>query len=125
MPLVIRYLRDNPAVEIDLVLSDHFVDLIEEGYEAVFRIGPLADTSLMAIELRPFRLAACASPEYPRERGYPSIRTISSTINAWDTPSGPGRPTMAGDSSTASVWLNPMSGVVCDATPPVRSWRPR
>jgi DNA-binding transcriptional LysR family regulator len=66
IPVVVRYLRDNPAVEIDLVLSDRFVDLIEEGYEAVFRIGPLADTSLMAIELRPFRLAACASPEYLR-----------------------------------------------------------
>jgi DNA-binding transcriptional LysR family regulator len=37
----------------------------------VFRIGPLSDTSLMAIELRPFRLAACASPEYLRERGIP------------------------------------------------------
>jgi DNA-binding transcriptional LysR family regulator len=71
IPVVVRYLRDNPAVEIDLVLSDRFVDLIEEGYEAVFRIGPLSDTSLMAIELRPFRLAACASPEYLRERGIP------------------------------------------------------
>lgn len=70
-PVVVRYLRDNPAVEIDLVLSDRFVDLIEEGYEAVLRIGPLADTSLMAIELRPFRLVACASPEYLRERGIP------------------------------------------------------
>jgi DNA-binding transcriptional LysR family regulator len=70
-PLVVRYLRDNPAVEIDLVLSDRFIDLIEEGYEAVFRIGPLADTSLMAIELRPFRFAACASPDYLRERRTP------------------------------------------------------
>jgi len=71
VPLVTRYLRQHPNVEIDLVLSDRFVDLLEEGYEAVFRIGPLADSSLMARALSPFRLVACASPGYLRERGTP------------------------------------------------------
>jgi hypothetical protein len=28
-------------------------------------------------------------------------------------------------SSATAIWLNPMCGVVCDATPPVRSWRRR
>ena len=72
MPLVTRYLRQNPQVEVDLVLNDRFVDLVEEGFEAVFRVGPLADSSLMARELSPFRLVACASPVYLRERGTPS-----------------------------------------------------
>ena len=72
MPLVTRYLRRHPAVEIDLALSDRFVDLIEEGFEAVFRIGPLAESNLKARELAPFRLVACASPAYLRERGKPS-----------------------------------------------------
>jgi DNA-binding transcriptional LysR family regulator len=71
VPLVTRYLCDNPGVEIDLVLDDRLVDLIEEGYEVVFRIGPLSNTSLSAIELRPFRLAACASPAYLRKHGTP------------------------------------------------------
>lgn len=71
MPLVARYLRDHPAVEIDLVLSDRFVDLIDEGFEAVFRIGALADSSLAACELSPFRLVACASRAYLDERGSP------------------------------------------------------
>ena len=72
VPLVTRYLRQYPDVEIDLVLSDHFVDLVEEGYEAVFRIGPLTDSGLMARSLLPFRLVACASPAYLRERGTPA-----------------------------------------------------
>ena len=72
MPLVTRYLRQHPIVEIDLVLSDRFVDLVEEGFEAVFRVGDLADSSLMARELSPFRLVACASPGYLRERGIPA-----------------------------------------------------
>lgn len=70
-PLVVRYLRQYPEVEIELILNDRYVDLIEEGFEAVFRIGRLADSSLTARALRPFRLLACASPEYLQERGAP------------------------------------------------------
>ena len=73
VPLVIRYLRDHPDVEVDLTLTDRFVDLVEEGYEAVFRIGPLADSSLMARALAPYRLIACASPAYLRARGTPLV----------------------------------------------------
>lgn len=71
MPVVARYLRQNPGVEIELILSDRYVDLIEEGFEAVFRIGPLADSSLTARALRPFRLVACASPAYLHKWGTP------------------------------------------------------
>lgn len=71
VPLLTRYLRRHPNVEVDLVLGDRFVDLVEEGYEAVFRIGPLTDSGLMARALSPFRLVACASPAYLRERGTP------------------------------------------------------
>ena len=71
VPMVTRYLRLHPAVEIDLVLSDRLVNLVEEGYEAVFRIGSLTDSSLTARALAPFRLVACAAPAYLRERGTP------------------------------------------------------
>lgn len=71
-PVVARYLRQHPKVEVDLVLSDRFVDLVEEEFEAVFRIGPLADSSFVARELAPFHLVACASPAYLRERGIPA-----------------------------------------------------
>jgi DNA-binding transcriptional LysR family regulator len=72
MPLVARYMRQYPEVEIELILSDRYVDLIEEGFEAVFRIGRLADSSLAARPLRPFRILACASPTYLQERGTPT-----------------------------------------------------
>ena len=72
IPMVTSYLRRHPAVEVDLVLSDRIVDLLEEGFEAVFRIGPLTDSSLMATALAPFRLVVCASPAYLREYGIPA-----------------------------------------------------
>ncbi|MHC2437495.1 LysR family transcriptional regulator [Bradyrhizobium sp. USDA 4451] len=71
-PVIARYLRQHPRVEVDLVLSDRFVDLVEEEFEAVFRVGPLVDSSFVARELAPFRLVACASPDYLRERGAPA-----------------------------------------------------
>ena len=72
VPMAARYLRRHPEVEIDLVLSDRYVDLVEEGYEAAFRIGPLASSGLMARPLCSFTLIACASPGYLRERGTPA-----------------------------------------------------
>ena len=72
MPLITRYLRDHPEVAIDLALTDRFVDLVEEGHEVVFRVGPLDASGLVGRALSPYRLAACASPAYLRERGTPA-----------------------------------------------------
>jgi DNA-binding transcriptional LysR family regulator len=71
MPLITAFLRDNPDVEVDLHLTDRFVDLVEEGYEAAFRIGPLATTGLTARPLAPYRLVVCAAPAYLAVRGTP------------------------------------------------------
>jgi len=71
MPLITGFLRDNPDVQIDLHLTDRFVDLVEEGYEAAFRIGPLGTTGLTARPLAPYRLVVCAAPAYLQARGTP------------------------------------------------------
>jgi DNA-binding transcriptional LysR family regulator len=70
-PLITGYLRKYPDVEIELILNDRYVDLIDEGFEAVIRIGRLADSSLTARPLRPFRQVAVASPAYLLEHGEP------------------------------------------------------
>jgi DNA-binding transcriptional LysR family regulator len=72
VPLVTRYLRAHPQVEVDLSLSDRLVDLVEDGYEAVIRLGPVADTMLVARPLASYRLIACASPAYLAARGTPA-----------------------------------------------------
>jgi DNA-binding transcriptional LysR family regulator len=72
MPFVTEFLREHPEVEIDLHLTDRAVDLVEEGFEVAFRIGPLVTTSLTARPLAPYRLVACAAPGYLAERGAPT-----------------------------------------------------
>lgn len=66
-PLLPRYMQDNPRVEVELALNNRAVDLIEEGFDAVFRVGELADSGLIARPLAPYRLVACAAPAYLRE----------------------------------------------------------
>ena len=72
IPLLTRYLKEYPEVMIDLVLTDRYVDLVEEGFEAVFRVGELADSGLVQRPLAPYLLVACASPAYLRARGTPA-----------------------------------------------------
>ncbi|WP_426136538.1 LysR family transcriptional regulator [Pseudomonas sp. PWP3-1b2] len=73
MPLITAFLREHPDVEIDLHLTDRFVDLVEEGYEVAFRIGPLATSSLTARPLAPYNLVVCAAPAYLAARGAPRV----------------------------------------------------
>ncbi|WCE04836.1 LysR family transcriptional regulator [Pseudoxanthomonas sp. JBR18] len=72
---VVQFLADfmtaHPDIEVDLVLTDRLVDLTEEGFEAVFRLGDLPDSSLAARALEPYRLIACASPRYLDRHGVP------------------------------------------------------
>ena len=58
------YLRAHPEVSIELTITDRMVDLVDEGFDAVIRIGELADTSLRALAMTPYEMALCASPAY-------------------------------------------------------------
>lgn len=70
-PFVTRYLDRYPDMQIDLTLSDRFVDPLEEGFEVMVRIGEIDDPSLIALPLAPYRLIVCASPDYLLRRGNP------------------------------------------------------
>ncbi|SFP16915.1 DNA-binding transcriptional regulator, LysR family [Cohaesibacter marisflavi] len=63
-PALSDYLQQYPEVDIDLSMSNRYVDLIEEGFDLVFRVGELTDSSLIARALSPYRLALCAAPSY-------------------------------------------------------------
>ncbi|MFL9876342.1 LysR family transcriptional regulator [Paraburkholderia megapolitana] len=58
------YMQAFPEVSVDLTLSNRVVDVIEEGYDAVFRVGDLSDSGLIARALAPYPLIACAAPSY-------------------------------------------------------------
>ncbi|WP_084809521.1 LysR family transcriptional regulator [Bradyrhizobium sp. NAS80.1] len=56
-----------PDIELDLSLTNRNVDLIEEGFDVVLRIGALRDSRLKARRIGSFRLVLVASPAYLAE----------------------------------------------------------
>ncbi|WP_199562490.1 LysR family transcriptional regulator [Pelagibacterium lacus] len=58
------YLLANPEVDVELSITDRMVDLVDEGFDAVIRIGALADTSLRARAMTPYEMVLCAAPSY-------------------------------------------------------------
>lgn len=65
------YQKRYPQVTLGLELSDSVVDVIAEGYDAVFRVGALPDSSLRARALAPYHMVACAAPAYLAAHGEP------------------------------------------------------
>ena len=77
-PALSEFLQAYPGVDIQLRLIDSFVDLEGEHLgevDLVLRIGPLADTRLVATPLAPMTRIVCASPGYLQQRGVP--RTVA------------------------------------------------
>jgi DNA-binding transcriptional LysR family regulator len=70
-PLVSGYLQAHPQVEVALDLTDRYVDVVGEGYDAVIRLGRLKDSGLISRALIPYRLIACAAPGYLAAHGTP------------------------------------------------------
>lgn len=64
MPVLSDFIEQYPEVNIDLQLTDRFVDIIEEGIDIALRIGNLHDSSLIARKILPITLVVCASEEY-------------------------------------------------------------
>ena len=71
VPMLPSFTRRYPDVEIDLLLTDAVVDLIAERIDLAVRLGPLTDSSLIAVSLLRMRYRVCASPGYVREHGQP------------------------------------------------------
>jgi DNA-binding transcriptional LysR family regulator len=66
------FLAKNPAVELTLELEDRFVDLLNEGFDAVVRHGPVADKRVIVKRLASSRRVLVASPAYLKRWGKPS-----------------------------------------------------
>jgi len=71
-PLWGRFIDENPAVALDVTLSDRVVDLIEEGYDLAVRIAQLPGSTLVSRKLATARAVLCASRAYLDAHGTPT-----------------------------------------------------
>jgi DNA-binding transcriptional LysR family regulator len=70
-PLWGGFLAAHPQIEMEITLSDRFVDLVDEGFDLALRIARLEDSSLVSRRLSSTRLVLCASPRYLKAHGKP------------------------------------------------------
>jgi DNA-binding transcriptional LysR family regulator len=71
-PWLPAFVAAYPDVQLELIHSDRFVDLIADGFDAAVRIGALSDSSLVVRHLAQFETILCASPSYVARQGVPS-----------------------------------------------------
>jgi DNA-binding transcriptional LysR family regulator len=66
-----EFLAAHPDMKIDMVTTDRFVDLADEGYDVVVRIVGEPPPNVVARKLAPVNRRICATPEYFARHGVP------------------------------------------------------
>lgn len=70
-PAISRFTEDNPAVSVELLLSDGYVDLVGQGFDLAIRFGNVIDSSLRMRRLGNYQRLVCAAPSYLAKHGIP------------------------------------------------------
>jgi len=71
-PVISAIAQRYPRLEIQIELSDRFVDLIEEGFDVALRIRTnLPDSSLIVRRVSAITRSVCAAPSYLKRMGTP------------------------------------------------------
>ena len=67
-PLIDEFQRIHPQVRVQVIVTDRFVDLMAEGVDVAFIVGPLAGATLVSTPILSYRHQVVASPEYLAHR---------------------------------------------------------
>ncbi|WP_114392823.1 LysR family transcriptional regulator [Oleisolibacter albus] len=70
-PMLPAFLAANPALKLDLLVSDHRVDIVADGVDLAIRIANPLDNSLVARRLADSPRHLYAAPAYLAARGRP------------------------------------------------------
>lgn len=105
IPALPRLMAAHPELELELSCTDRRVDLVQEGFDCVIRLGPVVDETLIARPLGQLRMINAASPDYLAHFGIPHTiddlrsqghlmvhytRTFGSRLPGWEYPDGNG-----------------------------------
>lgn len=72
-PLISRYARKYPQVEVQLQLSVNPPPLTDDSFDVCIRFGAPPDTRVIAKYIAPNRRLLCASPAYLAKHGMPKV----------------------------------------------------
>jgi DNA-binding transcriptional LysR family regulator len=72
---LIAFQQRFPRIELELSFSDRLVNVIDEGFDAVIRIGEIDDSRLTMRRLNGYRHRLVAAPAYLSQHGTPAHPT--------------------------------------------------
>jgi len=109
MSVISAFSRRYPEIKLNIDLTDHVVDLIEERIDVAIRIGALADSSLVARKLGDISMIVCATPAFLRKHGEPSRPQQLSDYECVVDSNYPGGKqwTLGSGKKTSTVEVNP------------------
>lgn len=109
IPALPQLMEAHPDLEIELSSTDRRVDLVQEGFDCVIRLGPVVDDTLIARPMGKLRMINAASPGYLERFGTPQtiedllsqghrmvhyIRNFGSKPDGWEYPVNEGYKTL-------------------------------
>ena len=71
--MVQRFMAAHPAIDVELILNDRFVDLVEEGVDVAFRLGGTLPPDAIGRHLATVPRFLVAAPAYLARRGVPAV----------------------------------------------------
>ena len=71
VPLLMRFMREHPQLQIELNFEDRYVNLVEQGMDVAIRMGRLEDSTLGARFLGINPWVVVGAPDYLARRGVP------------------------------------------------------
>ncbi|MBU6441292.1 MAG: LysR family transcriptional regulator [Betaproteobacteria bacterium] len=71
VPALPEFLAMHPELELEMSSTDRQVDLVQEGFDCVLRLGTIRDETLIARPLGLLRMANAAAPSYLARHGTP------------------------------------------------------
>lgn len=72
-PLISRFVRKHPQVEVQLQLSVNPPPLTDDAFDVCIRFGAPPDSRMIARQIAPNRRLLCASPSYLAKHGVPKV----------------------------------------------------
>ena len=73
VPALPDFMATHPELELEVSSTDRQVDLVQEGFDCVLRLGPIRDETLIARPLGLLRMVNAASPCLSRALWRPSV----------------------------------------------------
>lgn len=86
------FLQSHPHVNVLLDLTSRHAELVSEHIDVAIRLGPLEDSSMVAVRLGEMKRALCASPAYLERRGEPLTPEELAHHDLVEMPGSNGRP---------------------------------